>query len=97
MAQFVFNNSILVTRISLFYANFGKYPNIIKEPKGLKLIAKKANISIDRMKELHNEMQQELEFISKRMAKHTNKKWSKGLDLRKGGMVYLLRKNIKTK
>ena len=31
------------------------------------------------------------------MAKHTNKKRSKGLDLRKGGIVYLLRKNIKTK
>ena len=69
----------------------------MKEPKGLKPIAEKANISVDRMKELHNEMQQELEFISKRMAKHANKKRSKGPDLRKGGMVYLLRKNIKTK
>ena len=56
MAQFVFNNSTSVTRISLFYINFGKYLNIIKELKGLKLITKKANISIDRMKELHNEM-----------------------------------------
>ena len=57
MAQFVFNNSVLVTRISPFYANFGKHPNMMKEPKGLKLIAEKANISIDRMKELHNKMQ----------------------------------------
>ena len=56
MAQFVFNNSILVTRISPFYINFSKYLNIIKEPKGLKLITKKANISINRMKELHNKM-----------------------------------------
>ena len=56
MAQFMFNNSTSVTRISLFYVNFGKHPNIIKEPKGLKLITKKANISIDRMKELYNEM-----------------------------------------
>ena len=31
------------------------------------------------------------------MVKHVNKKRSKGLDLKKGGMVYLLRKNIKTK
>ena len=31
------------------------------------------------------------------MAKYTNKKRSKGLDLRKGRIVYLLRKNIKTK
>ena len=97
MAQFVFNNSVSVVGISLFYTNFGKYPNMMKELKGLKLIAKRANISVSKMKELHNRMQQELEFISKRMAKHTNKKRSKGLDLRKGGIVYLLRKNIKTK
>ena len=56
MAQFTFNNSMSVTRISLFYTNFSKYPNIIKELRGLKLITEKANISIDRMKELHNEM-----------------------------------------
>ena len=56
MVRFIFNNSTLVTRISLFYINFGKYLNIIKELKGLKLITKKANISIDRMKELHNEI-----------------------------------------
>ena len=31
------------------------------------------------------------------MAKHANRKRSKGPDLWKGGMVYLLRKNIKTK
>ena len=29
------------------------------------------------------------------MAKHINKKRSEGLDLKRGGMVYLLRKNIK--
>ena len=56
MTQFMFNNSILVTRISLFYINFGKYLNIIKELKGLKLITEKVNISIDRMKELYNKM-----------------------------------------
>ena len=31
------------------------------------------------------------------MAKHANRKRSEGLDLRKRGIVYLLRKNIKTK
>ena len=97
MAQFAFNNSASVTGISPFYANFGKHPNIIKEPKGLKPIAEKANVSINRMKELHDMMQHELEFISEKMAKHANKKRSEGPDLRKGGMVYLLRKNIKTK
>ena len=81
MAQFTFNNSTSVTRISPFYTNFGKYPNIIKEPKRLKPIVEKANVSVNRMKELHNMMQHKLEFISEKMAKHTNKKRSKGLDL----------------
>ena len=31
------------------------------------------------------------------MAKYTNRKRSKGLDLRRGRIVYLLRKNIKMK
>ena len=57
MAQFTFNNSASVTRISLFYVNFGKYPNMMKELKGLKLIAKKVNISINRMKELYDIIQ----------------------------------------
>ena len=68
MAQFAFNNSALVTRISPFYANFGKHPNMMKEPKGLKPIAKKANILVNKMKELHHIIQQELEFILEKMA-----------------------------
>ena len=93
----MFNNSVLVIGISLFYINFGKYSNIMKELKGLKPLIEKANILINRMKELYNKIQQELEFILKRIAKYTNRRRSKGLDLRKGGIVYLLRKNIKTK
>ena len=97
MAQFAFNNSISIVEILPFYTNFGKHSNIIKELKELKLIVEKANILVQRLKELHKVMQQELEFISKRIAKQTNKKRLKELDLKKGGIVYLLRKNIKTK
>ena len=42
-------------------------------------------------------LKEDLEFISQRIAKHVNKKRFKRPDLRKGGMVYLLRKNIKIK
>ena len=42
-------------------------------------------------------LKEDLEFISQRTVKHVNKKRFKRLDLRKGGMVYLLKKNIKTK
>ena len=56
MTQFVFNNSVSVIRISLFYVNFGKHPNIMKELKGLKLITERANILVNKMKELYNKM-----------------------------------------
>ena len=42
-------------------------------------------------------LKEDLEFIAQRTTKYVNKKRSKGLDLKKRGMVYLLRKNIKTK
>ena len=97
MAQFAFNNSAAVTGISPFYANYGKHPSIEKEPMGVKPIAEKAQVSVQRLKELQSMLKEDLEFISQRTAKHANRKRSEGPDLRKGGMVYLLRKNIKTK
>ena len=39
----------------------------------------------------------ELRFIIKRMAKFVNKKKFKGLNLREGGIIYLLKINIKIK
>ena len=42
-------------------------------------------------------MSQDLKFIAERMVKWANRKRSKGPDLIEGGVVYLLRKNIKTK
>jgi hypothetical protein len=39
----------------------------------------------------------ELRFIVERMVRFVNKKRFKGLDLREGGIVYLLRINIKIK
>jgi len=67
------------------------------DPKGIKPIAEKANVSVEKLKELYKLLQQDLEWISQRSAIQVNKKRSKGPDLKEGGMVYLLRKNIKTK
>ena len=97
MAQFAFNNSVAITGISPFYANYRKHPSIKKEPIDIKPIAEKAQISVQRLKELQSILKEDLEFISQRTAKHANRKRSEGPDLRKGRMVYLLRKNIKTK
>ena len=97
IAQFAFNNSAAMTGISPFFANYGKHPSIEKTPKGVKPLSEKAHVSIQKIQELHKALKEDLEFIAQRTAKHANKKRSEGPDLRKGGIVYLLRKNIKTK
>ena len=97
MAQFAFNNSVAIIGISPFFANYGKHPSTKKTPKGIKPLSEKAYISIQRIQELQKALKEDLEFIAQQTVKHANKKRSKGPDLRKGGIVYLLRKNIKTK
>ena len=97
LAQFAFNNNASITGISPFYANYGKHPNVDKDARGLKPIAERASITVDKLKELHKKMSEDLEFIAERMARWANKKRSEGPDLKEGGVVYLLRKNIKTR
>ena len=86
-----------MTGILPFFANYGKYPSIEKTLKGVKSLLEKAYVLIQKIQELYKALKEDLEFIVQRIAKHANKKRSEGLDLRKGGIVYLLRKNIKIK
>ena len=97
MTQFIFNNSAAVTGLSPFYTNYGKYPNISRDLRGIKPIAERANVLIEKLKELYTLLQTELEWIAERSAFQVNEKRSEGPDLQEGGMVYLLRKNIKIK
>ena len=53
MAQFVFSNNTAIIGISPFYANYGKHPNISRDLRRTKPIAEKANISMERLKELY--------------------------------------------
>jgi hypothetical protein len=94
MAQFAFNNNASATGISPFYANYGRHPNIDRDPKGLRPIAEKAQIAVEKLQELHKNLQEELSFITQKMAQYANKKRSEGPALEEGGMVYLLRKHI---
>ena len=61
MAHFIFNNSVIVTGISPFYANYGKYPNISRDPRGIRSIAEKVNVLVEKLKELYTLLQSELE------------------------------------
>ena len=85
ITQFTFNNSVAITGISPFFANYGKYPSIEKTPKGVKPLLEKVYVSIQRIQELHRTLKEDLEFIAQRTTKHTNKKRAEGPDLKKGG------------
>ena len=52
---------------------------------------------MDRLKDLHQELQKDIKFASERSAVYHNKKRDRGPTLKKGDKVYLLRRNIKTK
>jgi hypothetical protein len=97
IAQFAYNNSIGATGISPFYANHGTHPNIERDPRGVKPVAAKAHISVEKLQSLHKMLKQELQRISKKTIKYANKKRSEGPDFQEGEKVYILRKNIKTR
>ena len=77
--------------------DYGRHPNIDRDPKGIKPITERAHMTTTHLKELHGKLRTDLIFIAERMAKYANKKRSEGPDLKEGGMVYLIRKNVKTK
>lgn len=97
LAQVSYNNSKVATGLSPFYANYGFHPNVHQHPLGIRPKAQQATIQVDKLKELHIYLSDELEFLADRMAKYANKRRSEGPDFKEGGKAYLLRKNIKTK
>ena len=96
IAQLAYNNATNAAGISPFYANYGFHPNVHSNPRGVVPIAERAQVKVDKLTRLHEVLKQELDFISTRMTEFANRKRSVGPDLEKGGMVYLLRKNIQT-
>lgn len=94
-AQFAYNNSVCSTGVSPFFANYGKHPNDEALFKGLRPIAARAKIRVEKITEMHKTLQNKLRTINEKMRKYDKR--TEGPDLKEGGKVYLLRKNIKTK
>ena len=76
--------------ISLFYANYGIQPKTGFKPVGTKTQAEQAIIQSDKMKELHKQLTEELEFVKQRMKHYTDRKRIKGPTFKEGSKVYLL-------
>ena len=61
----------------------------------MKYLVKMATVKADKLKNLHQELSKDIEWINQRMTLYANKSRLGKPRLRKGNLVYLLRRNIK--
>ena len=97
VAQIAYNRTPTEsTGISPFYANYGIQPDTQFTPRGKQPVAQKAMLQADRLRELHERLVAQLQFIRQRMARYANRKRIEGPTFRRGEAVYLATKNLKT-
>ena len=84
------------TKITPAYANFGFTPDAYRQTRDT-IINPKAILTSDQLKNLHEEMKTELEFVRNRMTNYANRKRIEGPIFSEGDMVYFATKNIETK
>ncbi|KAL2004475.1 hypothetical protein VTN00DRAFT_3477 [Thermoascus crustaceus] len=98
LAQFAYNSAKNETiQESPFYANYGFEPTAYQEPIPSQVLAQKGILRAYQLKELHQQLSLNIQFIAYRTAKYHNQHHRKGPELKKGDKVYLLRKNVRTK
>ncbi|RFU77263.1 reverse transcriptase domain [Trichoderma arundinaceum] len=78
------------TGLTPFFANYGFTPEAYRPPRDGPN-SEKARIQAELLKDLHEDMRTQLEFIRQRMKEHADKYRHGGPNLREGDMVYLLR------
>lgn len=83
------------TKLTPCYANFGFTPDVYRQQYD-GVINPKAILTSDKLKNLHEEMKTELEFVRGRMKKYYDQKRLKGPSFSKGDMVLLATKNLST-
>ena len=97
MAQFSYNSSPTeTTKKTPFFANYGYEKVAYREEGQTEVESPEARLKAHQLKELHKELSKELQFVAERNAQQYNKKRSQEPTLKKGDMVYLLRRNIRT-
>src|SRR5450755_3920041 len=96
-AQLAYNlTSTSTTGISPFFANYGYNPSASLKARGMVKVAEKAKVTVEKLKDLYQELTRDIEWISLRFSLYYNSKRLEGPRLREGDQVYLLRRNVKT-
>ena len=96
LAEFVYNNTKSAsTGVSQFYANYGYHPwAILKIHSSENQENSAAEIYIDRIRQVHEELRRTLEQAQKRYKKEFNKKTAPAPEFKVGDWVWLNQKNI---
>jgi hypothetical protein len=98
MAQFAYNNAVYsTTGETLFFANYGYNPVLIREPQNKEVVLEEAEEVINTINYVQTQLSRDIKFMNLCIAIYYNKKHRSTLDLKRGEKVYLLRRNIKIK
>ena len=98
LAQFAYNTADSeTTSVSPYFANHGFNPAAYHSALDHSSTSQEANVKADMLKTLHQELAEDIRFISQKSSLYYNRKRSMGPTLKKGDKVYLVRRNIRTK
>ena len=83
--------------MSPFYANYGIQPDTQYAPRNQRTKTERAVLQADRLRELHQRLAEQLEFVRERITRYANQRRIEGPTFRRGGKAYLATKNLKTR
>ena len=95
MTQLALNNKTLIAIGELvFYANFGRHPNLFNIPrKSLQITA--VLLETDQLRNIYKEISRNIEYHQKYSESQINKKRMKKSQLKEENKIYLFIKNLK--
>ena len=85
-----------VLKTSPFFANYGYDAMLTHDVLNQHPLAENAQLTANKLRELHSELQLDIQWIRNRMKLFTDRKRIEGPILKEGDKAYLLRQNIKT-
>ena len=85
-----------VLKTSPFFANYGYDAMLTHDTLNQHPLAENARLTVNELKELHSELQLDMQWIRNRMKLFADRKRIEGPILKEGDKTYLLRRNIKT-
>ena len=97
-AQYAYNSSAAeATGCTPYAANYGFTPPLYGKGNPDEQVAQEATERIQEIKETHQQMKQDLQFVASRMAKYYNKNRLSEPTYQEGDKVFLTKRNIKTR